>query len=362
MHHMSFSQCSQTDLMNPASSSDDNSAGIISWNNVGNVTSSDNSRVTATALILGQNTHYLRAENFGFSLPSGASLCGIEVHIEKGAIGLLANVTDNRVYIIKGGSITGNNLASGTSWGSGDAYVTYGGTAETWGTTWIPSDINSSGFGVAISVNLGGISVLPTARIDHVRITVYYDESALPIELGAFNAKCNEKGILVEWTTLAESNNNFFHIQRSNDGMNWNLVVKVDGAGNSTEPRAYSWMDEYSLEGLSYYRLCQEDYNGYISTYMPIAIRGNCFVKGDELFIFPVPANDKICLRYSSDLSCVADISIFDQNGMTVTNKNELLQKGDNTITLDISVFEAGSTYILQITINGHALTARFVK
>lgn len=115
-------------------------------------------------------THYLKATNFGFSIPTGAAISGIVVEIERKESA--ANVArDNRVRIVKGGTIGTTDKASASEWPTTDTYATYGSDVDLWGETWTVADINSSNFGVAISaMGLGG----GTASIDHIRITVYY--------------------------------------------------------------------------------------------------------------------------------------------------------------------------------------------
>lgn len=130
---------------------------------------SDNSYATCVLFPSGQS-HYLAATNFGFSIPGGSTIEGIVVEIEHKESGAAA-CRDNRVRIIKGGVTGSTDKASGTEWPTSDGYGSYGASNDLWGETWTVADINSSGFGVAVSaLGLGG----GTASVDHVRVTVYY--------------------------------------------------------------------------------------------------------------------------------------------------------------------------------------------
>lgn len=61
-------------------------------------------------------------------------------------------VNENSIKIVKGGTIVGTDKANtGTELNTTDTYVSYGGSSDLWGTTWTPSDINASNFGVAVS-------------------------------------------------------------------------------------------------------------------------------------------------------------------------------------------------------------------
>jgi hypothetical protein len=61
------------------------------------------------------------------------------------------DVIDHRARIIKGGVIGTTDKANGSIWSSSGETVTYGGSSDTWGLSWTPSDINNSGFGFALS-------------------------------------------------------------------------------------------------------------------------------------------------------------------------------------------------------------------
>lgn len=87
-------------------------------------------------------------------------------------------------------------------------------------------------------------------------------ENPLPIELISFNAKENEDQVDLSWVTATEINNDFFTIERSATGRDFEAIAFVDGAGNSNKVLSYSLTDEQPLDGVSYYRLKQTDFNG----------------------------------------------------------------------------------------------------
>lgn len=165
---------------NPGTTASDSGVGTVAWTNPGNVASSNNSYATAT-LTSGSVSHYLKVTNFGFSIPAGATINGITVEIERNVQNhaLADPVQDNRVRLVKAGTIQTTDKASVSNWPASDTYATYGGGADLWSGTWTDSDINDSGFGMAISAK--GVSVLndpPVAQIDHIRITITYTEAA----------------------------------------------------------------------------------------------------------------------------------------------------------------------------------------
>jgi hypothetical protein len=154
----------------PASGTDDGSIPGETWTSPGNITASDDSRATITYPGKG-GSHYLVATDFGFAIPAGSTIDGIQVAWERHSSGGL--IADQYVFSVQAGTITGNNLSAGASWTGGppDAPAVFGGPTELWGLSWTHADINASTFGMAISP-LGFPGV--TAAVDSCQVTVFY--------------------------------------------------------------------------------------------------------------------------------------------------------------------------------------------
>ncbi|OGZ65504.1 MAG: hypothetical protein A2822_04385 [Candidatus Staskawiczbacteria bacterium RIFCSPHIGHO2_01_FULL_41_41] len=159
----------------PSTTADDSGVGIAPWADHANITASDNSPASAIIPAVDTITHYLKATNFGFSIPAGAIIDGIVVEWERRDADLGgANTKDNAVRIVKGGTIGSTDKASVSTWPASDAYATYGGSSDLWGETWTVDDINSSTFGAALSARNVTTTSSASPYVDHVRVTVYY--------------------------------------------------------------------------------------------------------------------------------------------------------------------------------------------
>jgi hypothetical protein len=88
---------------------------------------------------------------------------------------------------------------------------------------------------------------------------------ALPVEFLSFDAVSNQETIILNWVTSTETNNSFFTIEKSSDGLSYQAMGYLDGAGNSTSQTSYQYTDLYPNEGLNYYRVKQTDFNGQFS-------------------------------------------------------------------------------------------------
>ena len=97
--------------------------------------------------------------------------------------------------------------------------------------------------------------------------------SPLPIELLYFNGYVNDGFNLLEWTSATELNNDYYTVERSNDGFLWEVITTIDGAGNSVVPLRYTYRDySYKSNDYNYYRLSQTDYNGEKETFKIIVV------------------------------------------------------------------------------------------
>lgn len=119
----------------------------------------------------------------------------------------------------------------------------------------------------------------------------------LPIELISFTGKCENNSVYLNWTTVTETNNNFFTIEKSTDAINWEVIGTKQGAGNSTHPIHYSYVDENSFRNtdLVYYRLKQTDYNGRFEYFNPISV-SNCASEAN-LVVYPNPVSDVLYIK-----------------------------------------------------------------
>lgn len=89
--------------------------------------------------------------------------------------------------------------------------------------------------------------------------------NALPVEFTSFEVESIKSGNLLNWATATEINNDYFEILRSFNGLDFEVIHRQIGAGNSTQLKEYSYLDETSSAKLTYYQLRQVDYDGKYS-------------------------------------------------------------------------------------------------
>ena len=147
------------------------------WSNPSNITATANYADSVMDKD-GGLSDYLRGTNLGFSVPSGATIDGVEVQVNHEADDFNSSMTDEFVYLCENGSIISGctNKASLTHWDNDPETFTYGGTSDTWNCSLSDTIVNSSTFGVQIMVQ-NNRGQTQWGRVYWIKITVYYTES-----------------------------------------------------------------------------------------------------------------------------------------------------------------------------------------
>jgi hypothetical protein len=293
-HDTSQSQCVSTAWQTASTFATDNSTGVYDFSVPANAQYSDNARASAASLVslLSGDSYYLKATGFAFTVPSNSSICGISVEIERRGTGLIltASIHDKRVKLIKGGIISGNNNAKPDDWTASDLVSSYGSSADMWGLTLTPTDVDDANFGVCVSVSMVAlIAALPDAQIDQIKMKVYYNPM-LPVRLEYFNAVQRNNTINLEWKTLEEEEGASITLQRSLDGVSWTDISSYR-LSITNGPKQYSFIDSARQNVRSSYRLRTELASG-VKEYSQIR---SVIMRANEMnSIYPNPASSYI--------------------------------------------------------------------
>ncbi len=157
---------------------DDATVGTVAWTNPSNAQFSDDSRAVASAIPASTGIgHYLLATNptaYYPAIPSGSTITGVIIFYERSSNNS-SSIRENSIKLVKGGAIVGTDQTDAVNWtGTTDSARMAGGGSNLWGTTLSDTDVQAVGFGVAISAKNIHATVAADARIDHVRVHVFY--------------------------------------------------------------------------------------------------------------------------------------------------------------------------------------------
>jgi len=165
----------------------------------------------------------------------------------------------------------------------------------------------------------------------------------LPIELLNFNATLLEnRTVQLNWSTATEINNDYFLVERSINGTNWESILQVDGAGNSIQTIDYIEFDYNIGSGVTYYRLKQVDFDG--GSAYSIVRSVNFKLNDNEIIVYPNPTNGLITIKGSEkELNNLQILSVLGQN---ITNQVELNIVSKNEIDLNLGALSKGIYFI----------------
>ena len=176
----------------------------------------------------------------------------------------------------------------------------------------------------------------------------YGGGSTLPITLSSFTVNLvDNKYADLNWVTSAELNNAYFDIERSADGKNYEAIGRVDGHGTSLVMNEYNFKDESPLEGISYYRLKQTDFDGPF-TYSPIQSLNNAQIvlTADDVNLFPNPATTEINVAVQMKKEGDQQIEIVDLAGRVVYSQSQSFYEGQNQFKMPLDNLPTGFYFV----------------
>lgn len=166
--------------------------------------------------------------------------------------------------------------------------------------------------------------------------------SPLPVEFLSVNAKWIESSARISWTTASETNNDFFDIERSTDGQHFETIGKVKGSGNSTALRQYEFKDYMPADGLNYYRIRQNDFNGQSTISKTVVLDKELQTQALSCSITPNPFSDKIFISINSNIADDARISLIDLTGKLIRTLDVRFFEGTSVFELDANDLKRG--------------------
>ena len=181
----------------------------------------------------------------------------------------------------------------------------------------------------------------------------------LPVELLTFSAQCDNKKVIVKWSTATEINNDFFTVERSPDALNYLPIGLVNGAGNSSTILNYSFTDTDPLNGTSYYRLKQTDFNGMTETF-PTASLSSCGNGGLNVVIGQNPTVEgHFWVSISGASTENVRVIVTDILGQNLYTKNLTGITGSYLLNADLQL--AGGIYIVSASTSDEVFSKKIV-
>ncbi|GEM_PF-6292800 len=181
-------------------------------------------------------------------------------------------------------------------------------------------NVNGSGFTITgspqtvtipnLSPNSGDIDLVTFIEGDYSScvsefsaIIPNHDCTILSVELLKFEALDQRSHVDLVWTTATEENADYFLLEKSFNGTDWQKLGKIKAVGNSIDENNYLFADHSELRFMNYYRLTEFDLDGSVSDLGVRAVAREAISD-----IYPNPCHDVLYVAGEENYVQITDV------------------------------------------------------
>ena len=185
--------------------------------------------------------------------------------------------------------------------------------------------------------------------------------SPLPVDLVTFRAELIDLGVFIKWETVYEENNDYFELERSYNGKNFETVGIIQGFGNTKSNQEYQFIDQSVDINQSsiFYRLKQFDLDGQYHFSKVVRVSKERSTIKFELF--PNPTTAFMNLNLKEQTNNFVKINIYTLDGKRIEESNFNYLKEGNTVRVNV-VDLPTSIYLMEVVLNSKRVFHRFAK
>jgi pectinesterase len=177
--------------------------------------------------------------------------------------------------------------------------------------------------------------------------------TTLPLQLLSFNASYTGSVVNLLWKTANEVNSGMFSIERSGDGLQFNVLSDINAKNTATAN--YQYADKYPLQGVGYYRLKMVDKDGSYKYSAVITINTKASA---SLLVYPNPVNQVLVLTHAKAAKH-ATITVFSTDGKQQFSTN--VQEGAIQTAINAEKLTSG-IYVIVFFDGVKKTTIPFIK
>lgn len=175
----------------------------------------------------------------------------------------------------------------------------------------------------------------------------------LPVSLMSFKGRKNEEGNGLYWATSSETNNDYFEIMKSDDGINFYSIGKVKGTNSISGVSNYNFTDYTgTIKSVSYYYLAQYDKDGTLTKSEVVAIRSIAYTP----VVSPNPSNSNFTVSLPYDKT--AEITIMDMLGRVIEKRT--MQENSSFVTIGDELSKG--SYVISIVTEYDSFFYKVIK
>lgn len=184
--------------------------------------------------------------------------------------------------------------------------------------------------------------------------------TVLPVTLTSFTTSFSNNTVTLNWQTETENNSSYFAVERSYNGIDFEVIGKVSAAGNSNTIQQYRFTETNPRKTTAYYRLQIVDHDGgAVFSNVSKINTGEAALAIRTLY--PQPAKHELVVEWNSNAATATRIDVRDMTGRLIQSVSPGSNAGFNQYKLNTAALAAGQ-YILQLVTETGTQTEKFLK
>jgi len=184
----------------------------------------------------------------------------------------------------------------------------------------------------------------------------------LPVSMFNFGGFVKDNDVYLNWSTASESNNKGFYVERSKDGRSFSSVGFVNGAGNSSQTKNYTYTDHTVKEmnvTTTYYRLKQVDLDGKSSYSNVLSLNLKNVL---QWRLYPNPVKDVATVELNLTAASKVNVQVISRDGKVMINSDKgILSQGTQQVFINTQGLAKGA-YIVKIKTDASTYTTPIIK
>ncbi len=215
---------------------------------------------------------------------------------------------------------------------------------------------NTDGTAASVGNGKNYVTFLGLTSLDGGTAGILLSYAPLPVDLIRFEAREQDCDVLLNWASAQEENFSHYSLERSHDGIHFELIADITGRGGD-ELTNYSFTDKEAALA-NYYRLKMLNLDGSFEYSNVEIVELDCQVSKISVYPNPVKEQQFATITFKN-INGMVSASVFDVSGKRLKVLSHLANN-DQTI-MDVSDLPQG-TYSIQFHYKGKIESVKFIK
>lgn len=171
-----------------------------------------------------------------------------------------------------------------------------------------------------------------------------------PVEFLSFDAMPDyaNNQVVLKWETASETNNDYFVIEKSVDGLAYTGIEEINSLGDSRNVQRYFGQDQMPEPGRSFYRIKQVDIDGSFTHSNRVEVNFDPAAQFD-FFPYPNPVSvgESLKVRIVSEIDQSVELGLYSIYGNKIDAFSAAVTAGTSSIEFNTSQLSKGLYYLL---------------